>query len=168
MFEDSTQGCWLDLLGESCARRRRSPLLALSRPVNPPSNIFTYLPSSSSFLPTLACLTVSYISVLSVQIRRPRHIFHFLHAGQPSQARCRRKGNSPGVSRAWILSRATFLSSHPQRAQHAPRKTSPHHNIAQHISMKYMFRTHATRWEFCHTTRECYFLVVIDATLNMD
>ena len=134
MFEDSTQGCWLDLLGESCARRRRSPLLALSRPVNPPSNIFTYLPSSSSFLPTLACLADSYNSVLSVQIRRPRHIFHFLHARQPSQARCRRKGNSPGVSRAWILSRATFLSSHPQRAQHAPRETLPHQNCcATHI-----------------------------------
>ena len=134
MFEDSTQGCWLDLLGESCARRRRSPLLALSRPVNPPSNIFTYLPSSSSFLPTLACLADSYNSVLSVQIRRPQHIFHFLHAREPSQARCRRKGNSPGVSRAWILSCATFLSSHPQRAQHAPRETLPHRNYcATHI-----------------------------------
>ena len=168
MFEDSTQGCWLDLLGESCARRRRSPLLALSRPVNPPSNIFTYLPSSSSFLPTLACLADSYISVLSVQIRRPRHIFHFLHAREPSQARCRRKGNSPGVSRAWILSCATFLSSHPQRAQHAPRETLPHHNCcATHVHEISVQDTYYLVRVLSHD-KSMLFLVVIDATFNMD
>ena len=122
--------CWGRVVPGGAGRHCWLSLVPLTLPLT--SSHISHLPRLSS--QSWPHLTVSYISVLSVQVLRRRYIFHFLHAREPSQARCRRKGNSPGVSRAWILSCATFLSSHPQRAQHAPRETLPHHNCcATHV-----------------------------------